>query len=258
MQARPFSRFPAKFKRSSDLSSGSPDMTTWSLSSRSSALKSRLSRDVSRLPLRSSSVSSFCLVNANASRQSRLLPARLMAVAWRKRSRSWTGRDWNLWKSLFELNCDCDCVFYCEINCDCNCTPLYIKNVSRHDKNQKFLDPNTFECQKFLKFVHFYTKVYRIKYWIDFGFGFGLGSHPGLWPNIYFFWGWNVWLWLQILIVIVIGTVLFFVKVIVTEVCLKKLTTWLYFNFIVIISSFITGYQTKKCLILDPKIETLS
>jgi len=42
-----------------------------------------------------------------------------------------------------------------------------------------FLDPKIFGCQKFLKFVDFCTKTYRIKFWIYFGFGFWFGFTPG-------------------------------------------------------------------------------
>jgi len=56
--------------------------------------------------------------------------------------------------------------------------------------NNKFIDPNIFGCRKFLKFVDFYNKMYRIKFWIDFGFGFGF--KPGTQTQNILFLGWNV------------------------------------------------------------------
>ncbi len=59
-------------------------------------------------------------------------------------------------------------------------------------KSKKFLDPTIFGCQKF----DFYTKMYRIKFWID--FSFGLGAHLTRDPDsIYSLFGGKVLLWLE-------------------------------------------------------------
>ncbi len=53
---------------------------------------------------------------------------------------------------------------------------LGLKNVRKYKKNFRKIFLRIFRCQKCKTFVNLYIKMYRIIFWIDFGFGLGLAN----------------------------------------------------------------------------------